>query len=236
VSLDIVELVIDVEQSFGVELPNDKLEGILTIGDLHRLVVEEIGAGKQGLCLSGVAFYRVRRALMQVTGVSRKDITLARPVEDLMPWRTRRSTWKTFGQALDGLRLEPLARPAAIQMTIMLATSGVGVVYVLLILGRLASAWWWTALPLMAVFAGLAVRTTRPLAVCFPSGCETVRGLVLGLLAHNHRSIATQSNKDCGAGTEGEVWDSLCHLISVNLEVDRECFTENTSFSELGIS
>jgi acyl carrier protein len=41
--LDTVELIYRVEETFGVELPNEECEKIETVGDIYRLVLEKHG-------------------------------------------------------------------------------------------------------------------------------------------------------------------------------------------------
>ena len=40
--LDVVELVMRCEEEFGVELENDRLEGMRTVGDLFELICEQL--------------------------------------------------------------------------------------------------------------------------------------------------------------------------------------------------
>jgi hypothetical protein len=41
--LDIVELVMDLEREFAVEIPDERLNSVRTVGDLYRLVAEIVG-------------------------------------------------------------------------------------------------------------------------------------------------------------------------------------------------
>lgn len=41
--LDTVELIYRVEETFGVELPNEECETIKTVGDIYRPVLEKLG-------------------------------------------------------------------------------------------------------------------------------------------------------------------------------------------------
>ena len=43
--LDVVELVMDIEREFSVELPDDRLNGVRTVGELYALVAEMAGEG-----------------------------------------------------------------------------------------------------------------------------------------------------------------------------------------------
>ncbi len=44
-SLDLVELVMALEEEFGVEVPEDELEGIETVGQAYELVVSKLDGG-----------------------------------------------------------------------------------------------------------------------------------------------------------------------------------------------
>ncbi len=39
-SLDVVELIMDLEQEYGVEIPDDDLPGIRTVGDIIRFIAK----------------------------------------------------------------------------------------------------------------------------------------------------------------------------------------------------
>lgn len=41
-SLDLVELVMSLEEEFGVEVPEEELEGIKTVGQAYELVVNKL--------------------------------------------------------------------------------------------------------------------------------------------------------------------------------------------------
>ena len=42
-SLDVVELVMSLEDAFDIEVPDEVVEGMRTIGDIERYVVSEVG-------------------------------------------------------------------------------------------------------------------------------------------------------------------------------------------------
>jgi acyl carrier protein len=42
-SLDLVELVMDLEEEFGIEVPEEDLEGVETVGQAYELVVNKLG-------------------------------------------------------------------------------------------------------------------------------------------------------------------------------------------------
>ena len=65
--LDAVEIVLRVEKTFGVDLPDAELESAATVGDLYKLLLSKLDGSYA--CLSSRAFYRVRRSMVEVLGV-----------------------------------------------------------------------------------------------------------------------------------------------------------------------
>jgi len=41
-SLDVVELVMSLEDTFDIEVPDDEVEGMRTVGDIQRYVIEHV--------------------------------------------------------------------------------------------------------------------------------------------------------------------------------------------------
>jgi acyl carrier protein len=43
-SLDVVELVMSLEEAFDIEVPDEEVEGMRTVGDVERYVIKAVGA------------------------------------------------------------------------------------------------------------------------------------------------------------------------------------------------
>ena len=78
--LDFVELVMEVEETFGFTIPDEDVAGLDTVGKLYDYIWENRFASRSPGCLSSVVFYRLRRALMSVTGVARSDWCASRRI------------------------------------------------------------------------------------------------------------------------------------------------------------
>ncbi len=119
--LDLVELTMEVAETFGIAIPDADAAGILTVGELHRYVVEKLRAGEATLTMSGcpsrAAFYRLRRALVEGLGADRRGIRPETPMGSLVAPRGRRASWDRLEQAL-GVRLPRLVRPKALVSTL----------------------------------------------------------------------------------------------------------------------
>lgn len=72
---DDVEIVMDVEAAFGVKFPNDELEQIYTVGEMHDALLRRFEDGKDPaeICFSAHTFYRLRRALTPFLGKARPE-------------------------------------------------------------------------------------------------------------------------------------------------------------------
>jgi hypothetical protein len=61
--MDVVDLLQDLEQAFGLRLTDEELQRCRTIGDLFGLMETRIERSSNGSCATAMCFYRLRRAL-----------------------------------------------------------------------------------------------------------------------------------------------------------------------------
>lgn len=94
--LDTVELVLAFEESFGLAIPNEDAEQLITPGDVIRYVERRLTPGS-GACLEQRAFYRLRQASMTVLGQPRDVLRPASRWRDLLPSDGRRRAWRDLG-------------------------------------------------------------------------------------------------------------------------------------------
>lgn len=91
--LDAVELVMDVEERFGVALEPSDLRGVVTVADLAAAVVSRLPRAS-GACPGAKAFYALRRLLAEHAGVERRRVRPRARLEELIPPRRRHRVWK----------------------------------------------------------------------------------------------------------------------------------------------
>jgi hypothetical protein len=109
---DCVELIMDVEDVFGISIPDKDAEKLHTPGELTGYIVQRIGAGPDGTecrCAGASAFYRARRLLIEQFHVDRKTVTPGALVDQFLPTDqpARRDAWRQLEQKL-GIRLPRL--------------------------------------------------------------------------------------------------------------------------------
>lgn len=188
--LEGVEIVMAVEESFGITIADDEAEKIRTPRALVELVCSKVAVTDQANCLSQRAFYRARRALMDTLGVTRKDIRLDTKLEQLIPASSRRESWQKLRQALKANRW-PALSPTGLHQ--FLATVP-GIVVVVLCFEWGVSPREWVNKLLVSVMVVLAsfvtvLLVTKRINRGIPQECATVSGLALHLVQYNREGL-----------------------------------------------
>jgi acyl carrier protein len=236
--LDSVELVMEVEEAFGIRIPDADAEWIRTVGELYRYVLAELDRPVLTTpgCLSAAAFYRLRRQLMGRFRVERRRIRPASPLDDLVPATDRRVEWQRLGECL-GWRLPELQRPGWVWFAFL----------GLFILWAAATIVAWVRLAgfdpraLVAVFLWLLVgaivlgvtvhQVTRPFATVFPA--HDMRGLIPMILGQNFATLRINNPR---GWTSKDVWDALIAIVAEQAGVAPDQLNESTSFvNDLGM-
>ncbi len=98
--LDTVELVMKVEKTFGINIPDQEAEQISTVGDLHEAVWRYIDGKNSETCQSQALFYRLRQAFTDCFQLPRQDFRPNTLMEDILPKHNRRQVYANFEQAI----------------------------------------------------------------------------------------------------------------------------------------
>lgn len=232
--LDTVELVIEVEERFGIRIRDEDAEKIQTAGQLRDYVLMCISSGASTypnrpidtVCLTAAAFYRIRRGLMSVAGVPREAIRPGANTASLLPQEGRRAAWTALSETLQ-LTLPRLTRPAWLTcwLTLAVLTSAAGTV---------VAAMQWVPAPdavvlgvlqlmLLGLLAGYA---SRPFARIPYRDAQTIGGLVWNVAALNATTLLQAYDRP----VEQEVWEILKLLIIEHLGVPAEDVTPDASW------
>jgi hypothetical protein len=238
VGLDTVELVIEVEQTFDIVIDDRDAEQITTVGGLYQYVLTRLEgkASPTPTCKSAAVFFRLRRALCESLGIERERVRLSTAIEDLIPSEIRASTWPKLQQAVD-LRLPGLGSPGSVVgSTVVAILTSLVIMMAIAFAGTLPGfpiqAALWSFLVVALLAAVLIPIATRPLAVCLPEECQSVRGLVVSITSMNYGRIHSGDRR----WNEVEAWDALCSLISTLAGIAVSELTEETRFvDDLGM-
>jgi hypothetical protein len=79
--LDSVELIMEIEDEFGIEIPDEDVQDILTLGDLHRLLFNHVSrnlgasiSALQGGTLEKDVWKRLERLLITEWAIEKERI------------------------------------------------------------------------------------------------------------------------------------------------------------------
>jgi acyl carrier protein len=235
--LDTVEIVMKMEETFGIVFDDLDAEKIGTVGQAYRYILSKLELSPTAPCQSALIFYRLRRALMARTGADRRSIRPASSLADFLPVADRREGWVKLGNelgvTLPGLMLKPglalLAHAfslAAVAVWVACflrlggfsALSFIGLIFVTLVVG-LGS--------LILILSAL-----RPFANEFPPSCKTIGGTVLASLERQPQTVDGVTK----VWHPDEVWAVLRKLVSEQAGVSMDRIADETSFvSDLGM-
>jgi len=225
--LDAVELVIEVEEAFDVQISDAEAERICTVGQLYDwLIAAKAGElSARGKCLSATAFYQLRRGVCARLVRDRRSIRPHTNLESAVPRAERRQFWRDLEQDTR-LTLPALTRPlwlVGLACAVCFAAAGSA--------GLFAG-----PIGFVVAFAPAAIvveAVTRPWKIEFPPAFRNFRELSAHVLARNH-TVLCQGHD---GWSPSDVWDVLTSIIVEQLGVRPEQVTKDASFvSDLGMS
>jgi len=224
--LELVEIVMKVEETFGVIVSDDAAPDMRTVGQLHEYILDYRDQEKQQGCPTGWVFRDIRRVLTGTTSAPRRAIRPSTELRTILPPLTRRRVWKTLQQDVPG-RLRGLRLPFRLGPIITGLSVLAGVVGVAIIVPHVGFVHA-VVLGLTAIITTLLLIffTTRPFAVAFPHGVVTVGDLAVAELPPGYEDAVKQQM------TDEEVWERLQKIVAEILGVKSEDITPSARFVE----
>lgn len=223
--LETVEILLETEELFGIRIADDEASEIRTVGEFHELILRKLAMWDSTLCMTASAFYRLRRAIVDVMGVSRRQVHPQTPLAEVIPPGRRRRVWPILSEA-SGLRMPALRRPAAV--TKALSWAGLLVFLAGLILWATGTAPLSISWGCGFIAISLAVVVTRPWAVCPDGTCKTIGDLARAVFDANPAALP----RSTGAFDRADTWQSLARLIADQLGLRVEDITPSSRFVE----
>lgn len=96
--LDSIEILMKVEDSFGIRIPDQEAQQIITVGDFHNAVWRQLSGRSSDVCQSQRLFYTLRRTFAEKTGFPSRQITLETVPQVIFPARNRRQKYLAFSE------------------------------------------------------------------------------------------------------------------------------------------
>lgn len=115
--LDAVELVMDVEDHFGVTIQDAEAERIRTVADLVELIRSRVSASQDAYCSTLPAFLKLRSTLRTSIGDANFRIRPSQQVAEQLTASQRRLFWKQLTELL-GTAPRDLRRPQLLRMVL----------------------------------------------------------------------------------------------------------------------
>jgi hypothetical protein len=226
--------------SFDEQFAAEDIIAAETLGDVHRMLVSSMSQlPTNGGCVRHAAFNIVRTALIESTGVARKDIKLDTDLHQLIPLRFRRAWWHSLLHRIPvNVRQAHLRLPKFVHnvLGILMLVSFLGALpslFLIQIAGMFVGII--TFLSCIAIFAigawVFANEAENPFALRIPEGFETPRKFARELAMRNYAEIAKQR----GVWNEREVWSILRETVALICYGDDEEISETTLISELPV-
>lgn len=228
--LDAVELMMELEESFGLQIPDEAMSEVRTVGDLYSKILQILNSQKHSklnpeVCLTSATFCWLRRHLAPTIKESRSIRPRMKLVESL-PSESRIALWKKLASETN-LRFPALVRPSWLVLMICCVTSTAAVMTFLSMPT--------TSSPGHSAFMGvfsaactgtlLTVATARFKILPEP-GWSTYRGLVESLVAMNYAALSKRFQSIHAQ----EVWNVLQKIIVETLHVKPEQVTRDADF------
>jgi len=117
--LDGVELIVEVENTFGIKIQDKEAEAIATVGDFYEVVWNKIRDNKSNKCASALLFYRFRKLIVENCNISKKDFLLDKNLNDLIPRSVRKQMWKELQSKFE-FKLPNLKLPSFLQLVLLI--------------------------------------------------------------------------------------------------------------------
>jgi len=105
--LDSVEIVVKIEKTFDINIPDQKIEQVVTVGDLHNCVWRHLSIANSDNCYSQSLYYKLRKSFADNYGFPKKDFTLDRSINEIFPSDNRRRRYIEFAR-INNLQLPTL--------------------------------------------------------------------------------------------------------------------------------
>ncbi len=192
--LDSVEILVNVENAFGITISNFEAEKITTVGDIHTVVWRSVQGRQSMRCRSQQLFYKLRYLLINKFRVAGEKIELDASLNEIFPKANRRLLYRKLEKELQ-LQLPPLVLTAAwrlvLTITGIVMIGGMLVLSLVLVNGFGHTPWLY-GLPVLGIVGTLFFSNILdPMRTAFQP--ETVKDYTQKVLSLNYATLMQES-------------------------------------------
>lgn len=233
--LDYVELVMDVEDDFGVHFEADEMAKIRTVGHLFELVQLKLAMFHLSGCPSLRVFNELRGGLMKLFNTPRSAVRMYSRLDDLLPRQGRKEHWQSLSKRT-GFHLPPLVSRNAsthinegqpVELAGCLLTV-VGVMFAVMTASSVGQLLLWLLAALSFGFLWMKVLSYAFAANYPPADCETIRLMVRSIVDTHFTGPAD----DGRTPSNNLAWRRLVRIVSEQLHVPAGEIRRETRFVE----
>jgi hypothetical protein len=91
--LDSVELLVTVENHFGINIPDREAEQIRTVHDFASCIAKYISISSDSKCKSQMLFYILRDYITEEVGFAKEKFLPSTIINDVIPFENRKDVW-----------------------------------------------------------------------------------------------------------------------------------------------
>lgn len=99
--LESVEILMKVENTFGIKIPNQEAEKILTVGDFHNSVWRHLSCKHSEKCKSQNLFYKLRKSFTGTFGFPPQMLMTHTSPKEVFPEINRRQAYFSFADSVN---------------------------------------------------------------------------------------------------------------------------------------
>jgi len=230
--LDSVEILVNVENAFGITISNYEAEKIATVGDIHNLVWRTLQGRQSMRCKTQQLFYKLRYTLATKFNVPKDAIEPDASLNEIFPTTNRRSLYRKLEKEMQ-VQLPPLVLPpvwsSVLKITGAVLIIGSGVASLVMV-NRFNYTRWLYVLPVLGIL----------LTSFFSNLLDSVRTVFRpALLSDFTRKVLTLNYSTLvqeNGSNRKEVEQVIDHIIADIAEVDiKEVTPEKLLGNDLGI-
>lgn len=96
--LDGFELIIEIEEHFGITISDAEAQEIVTVGDMLSLINSRVEGSRQSRCRSFVAFLQVRSFIRDFLQEPSRRMRPSDQISSIIPWHRRRQFWLSLNE------------------------------------------------------------------------------------------------------------------------------------------
>lgn len=230
--LDSVEILVNVENAFGITISNYEAEKISTVGDIHNVVWRNVQGRQSMRCRSQQLFYRLRYILINKFNATHEGIFPEASLDKVFPKNNRRLKYhrlqKELNLKLPELVLSPIWT-RALTVTAITLIFGMLAVALVLIYGYGKTRWLFL-LPVLGLLATIFISHILD-AVRVHFRPDKIRDYTQAVLALNYGTLMQESSLN---RKEMEIVINNIIAETIGLEL-HEILPEKSLTNDLGI-